>query len=74
MLITKDMMIFQVLQEHPAAREVFAAHGMGCVECMGAMGETIANGARQHGLDLKALLKDLNALCVTRAPNERGDS
>ena len=42
--------------------EVFAAHGMGCVGCMGVGMESIENGAKMHGLDPGALLAELNDL------------
>lgn len=59
--ITKDLSIMEVLQAYPQVRSVFIRHGMGCLECMGAMAETIASGARMHGLNLEELLQDLNA-------------
>lgn len=59
-MITKDMLVWQVLQQHPRARDILARHGMGCNQCMGAMQETVEEAARMHGLDLQALLADLN--------------
>jgi hybrid cluster-associated redox disulfide protein len=59
---TKDMSILDALQADPRAREIFAAHGMGCIGCMGATLESIEAGAKMHGLDTAALLRDLNAL------------
>ena len=59
---TKDMSILDALQADPRAREVFAAHGMGCIGCMGAMLESIESGAKMHGLDPSALIADLNRL------------
>ena len=50
----------EVLQAYPQARSVFQRYGMGCLECMGAMRETIASGARSNGVDVEELLKDLN--------------
>ena len=59
---TKDMSILDALQADPRAREVFAAHGMGCIGCMGTTYESIEAGARMHGLDPDALVRDLNRL------------
>jgi hybrid cluster-associated redox disulfide protein len=59
---TKDMSILEALQADPRSLEVFAAHGMGCVGCMGVGMESIENGAKMHGLDPGALLADLNGL------------
>lgn len=62
---TKDTMIIDVLRTHPQARAIFAAHGMGCIGCMGSEAETIENGARMHGIDVQALLAELNTLVDT---------
>ncbi|GAW91410.1 DUF1858 domain-containing protein [Calderihabitans maritimus] len=61
-MILKDMTVMEVLQKYPATREAFLKHGMGCMECMAAMNETLEDGARMHGIDLEMLLKDLNEL------------
>jgi hybrid cluster-associated redox disulfide protein len=58
----RDMLIIDALRAHPQARAVFAAHGMGCIGCMGSEAETIENGARMHGIDVQSLLKELNEL------------
>lgn len=58
--ISKDLAIMEVLQAYPQVRRVFNHYGMGCLECMGAVSETIAGGARSHGVNLEHLLKDLN--------------
>ncbi|QGP93004.1 hypothetical protein MGLY_23990 [Neomoorella glycerini] len=58
--ITKDLSIMEVLQAYPQVRQVFHRYGMSCLECMGAINETIASGARSHGVDLEDLLNDLN--------------
>ncbi|MCG0276909.1 MAG: DUF1858 domain-containing protein [Thermanaeromonas sp.] len=58
--ITKDLSIMEVLQAYPEVRSIFIRHGMGCLECMGAMSETIETGARMHGINLEELLADLN--------------
>lgn len=58
--ITKDLSIMEVLQAYPEVRPIFVRHGMGCLECMGAIAETIETGARMHGINLEELLADLN--------------
>lgn len=63
-MITKDMSIFEALQKHPAARDVFKKHGMHCLDCMGSTEETIEAGAKMHGIDLTILLKELNELLI----------
>lgn len=65
-MITKDTPIFEALQIHPQAREIFKKYGMACLSCMGAEAESIEAGAHMHGIDLAILLKELNALLETK--------
>jgi hybrid cluster-associated redox disulfide protein len=43
--------------------EVFAKYGLGCVGCMAAQFETIGEGAGAHGIDVDALIADINS-CI----------
>ena len=52
----------EALQADPRAREVFAAHGMGCVGCMGVSIESIEDGAKMHGIDPEVVVAELNRL------------
>lgn len=65
-MITRKTSINELLRSHPMVREVFAKHGMGCIGCMGAVTETIENGAKMHDIDVEALLKELNELCTRK--------
>jgi hybrid cluster-associated redox disulfide protein len=56
------MSMMEALQADPRARDVFAAHGMGCIGCMGVSMESIEDGARMHGIDPDVVLADLNKL------------
>jgi hybrid cluster-associated redox disulfide protein len=60
MKITEQMTILEVLKAAPATRKVFDRHRMRCKGCQGAAAETVAAGATNHGLDPKALLRELN--------------
>jgi hybrid cluster-associated redox disulfide protein len=59
---TKDMSILDALQADPRARQIFESHGMGCIGCLGATMESIENGAKMHGLEPEAIIRDLNSL------------
>jgi hybrid cluster-associated redox disulfide protein len=61
-IFTRDMSMMEALQADPRAREVFAAHGMGCVGCMGVSMESIEDGAKMHGIDPEVVLAELNRL------------
>ena len=56
-IITKDTGIIDAVQQHP---EILAKYGLGCVGCMAAHYETIGQGAGAHGIDVEALIADIN--------------
>lgn len=60
--ITQDMTFHQILQMGPQVAAVLRNYNLGCIGCMGAANETLAQGALAHGLDVQDLLRDLNAL------------
>jgi hybrid cluster-associated redox disulfide protein len=60
--ISKDMTFNQVLQMSPEVARVLGQFNLGCVGCMGAMNESLEQGARAHGLDVNKILDALNAL------------
>ena len=59
-MITKDTGIIEAVQTHPEILQVFAEYGLGCVGCMAARFETLEQGAAAHGIDIEALVADLN--------------
>jgi hybrid cluster-associated redox disulfide protein len=61
MTITKDMPIAEIVRDHPETVRVFLSHGLMCIGCAAARFENLEQGAMAHGLDVEALLKDLNA-------------
>ncbi len=60
-VITADMPIGEVIEKYPNTVEVFFRHGLGCIGCAVARFENIGQGAMAHGIDVDALIKDLNA-------------
>lgn len=59
-LITKDMSIGDIVDQYPETVSVFISHGLGCIGCAIAQFETLEEGAMAHGIDVEALIKDLN--------------
>ena len=59
-MITKDTGIIEAVQNHPEILQVFAEYGLGGVGCMAARFETLEQGAAAHGIDIEALVADLN--------------
>lgn len=60
--VNKEMTFHQVLQMDPRVGKVLASFNLGCIGCMGAMHETLEQGAMAHGLDVDEIVKALNAL------------
>lgn len=60
MKFTKDMTIGEIIRQDMSKAEVLMSFGMGCVGCPSAQGETIEEAAMVHGIDLNALLEELN--------------
>lgn len=54
------MTIVEAIRINPEAVKVFLSHGMHCLGCKSAEGETIAEAAMVHGIDLEKMLEDLN--------------
>ena len=70
MAITKDMPIGQVVQRYPKTVEDFLRHGLMCFGCAVAQYENVEQGAMAHGIDVEALIKDLNAVVPEVAESE----
>jgi hybrid cluster-associated redox disulfide protein len=60
-MITKEMAIGEVVEKFPQSVEVFLRHGLMCFGCAVARFENVEQGARAHGIDVEALITDLNA-------------
>lgn len=58
--IEKDMTIADVLRNNPKTAAVFTRHGMHCLGCVAAKGETVGQAAMVHGIDTDKLLAELN--------------
>lgn len=52
----------EILKIKPEAAKVLAQFNLGCVGCLGATTESLAQGAKAHGLDVEEILKALNAI------------
>ena len=64
-MIDKGMKIEDVLRRYPQAIPVFERFGIDCAGCQLSEFENLEHGAKVHGIDLSALLRELNeALAV----------
>lgn len=68
--VTADSPIILTVQQHPEIIEIFMQYGLGCVGCMAANFETIGQGATAHGLDVDALIADIND-CIATAEGDK---
>jgi hybrid cluster-associated redox disulfide protein len=58
--ITEDMTIKEVIDNYPETAMVFMKYNVGCIGCLAASFEKVKDIATVHGIDIKALVKDLN--------------
>ncbi len=58
--ITENTLIFEALEINPNAAEILMAHGMHCLGCALAHGETVGEAVGAHGVDLEKVLEELN--------------
>lgn len=60
MKVTASTLIGEVLRMSDKSAQVLMNHGMGCIGCPSSQSESIEQAAAVHGLDVNALLADLN--------------
>ena len=59
-MITRDMIIADIIREHPGTLTVFKQYNLDCYECQIADLETIEHGAGVHKVAIDELLEALN--------------
>jgi hybrid cluster-associated redox disulfide protein len=59
--ITAKMTFSEIILRDPEAGAKLFMMGMGCVGCHMAPFETLEEGAKLHGLDIKKVLSELNS-------------
>lgn len=62
-LVTKDMIIADVLKQYPDVATIMLEHGLHCVGCHANVYDTIEAGCKIHGLDdevIEKLVRDIN--------------
>jgi hybrid cluster-associated redox disulfide protein len=58
--ITADTLLTDMIEQYPETIQVFLQQRLYCVGCVISPFHTVADSAREHGLELRALLGDLN--------------
>lgn len=59
-MITKDMVLGQIMRVNPAAIDILGESGMHCLGCPSSQMETLEEACFVHGLDVEDLLSKLN--------------
>ncbi len=59
-IITKDMLISEIVSRHPELVETFFRNGLYCVGCHQASQETLEQACQVHGIDCNKMLMQLN--------------
>ena len=59
-MITKDMLIFEILEMKPEAAEILTEAGMHCLGCPASAGESLEEACMVHGIDVEEVLEQLN--------------
>jgi len=59
--ITKDTIIGDILDIAPETAPIFLSIGMHCLGCPSSRGETVEQACMVHGVDVDALLAQINA-------------
>ena len=69
-MVTPDTGIFEAVHILPEIMEVLVEYGLGCIGCMAAHFETIGQGAGAHGIDVDALIEDINKVIAEAEANK----
>lgn len=59
-MINKDTKIGELLSQSPEKAEILLAVGMHCLGCPASQHETLEEACEVHGIDVQALLEELN--------------
>ncbi|MGD0229788.1 MAG: DUF1858 domain-containing protein [Syntrophorhabdales bacterium] len=71
-MINGKMSIEEVVRKYPETIAIFERHGLGCLGCQAALFESIEQGAEVHGIDVDALIADLNKEITQAHPAGKG--
>lgn len=66
MTITKDTIIGEILDFAPQCAPLFLSIGMHCLGCPASRGETVEQACMVHGVDVDALLAEVNKLIAEK--------
>lgn len=59
-MITKDMIISDIVKQRPELAKILMNYGMACLGCPSAQMENLKQACEIHGLNVEEVLKKLN--------------
>ncbi len=66
MVVTKDMLIGDILDAERETAQFFLNMGMHCLGCPSARGETLEMACAVHGVDVDEMVDEINAFLQTK--------
>ena len=61
-MVTKDMLIGEIIQMNEKYPEILMEAGMHCLGCPASAGESLEEACAVHGIDVDELLEKLNSV------------
>lgn len=61
-MVTKDMLIGEIIMMNEKYPEILIESGMHCLGCPASSGETLEEACMVHGIDVEEVLAKLNAV------------
>jgi hybrid cluster-associated redox disulfide protein len=65
--ITKETLLYDLLQKDPDTAEILMGAGMGCIYCPASLYETIEQACQVHGIDADDLVEEINTFLDSQA-------
>ena len=65
MIVNKNSTINEILSAYPDAKRFFNEREMACTSCFAVNFDTLENGALMHGMEVSALIDELNSFLKT---------
>lgn len=64
--VTKDMIIGELIMIDKGIIPILMQAGMHCIGCPSSQGETLEEACMVHGMDVEALLSDINSYLASK--------
>ncbi len=58
--VTQDTIVSEVLEMDKGTAPIFFSHGLHCLGCPSASGESLEDACNVHGIDCEKLVNELN--------------